>query len=201
MPQINYKQIRENLAKQSLKQVKALAKGSALSKFNSAYADLLEDFNEHPVTQEIEGGENAQNISNTLDNKGNLWGFIGFEQGSNPIAPIRKALRETDIDLDHPIVKNEGNQVKLSYKISYPSFEELEELAPMPWEAGRSWIRGIETFISGLSSFMYWRRDGRSGAGLQAKTRGGGNQILRATEYHKTSYLSVIISKFKKRFK
>ena len=41
---------------------------------------FMEDFDNHPVTQEIEGGPSAKNTSNTLNGIGNLFSYIGFLQ-------------------------------------------------------------------------------------------------------------------------
>ena len=47
-------------------------------KFRQSKDMLMRDFNEHPVTREIEGGVSAGNVSGTLAGYGNLFSFIGF---------------------------------------------------------------------------------------------------------------------------
>ena len=47
---------------------------------------MLAAFDSHPVTREIRGGANSSNISGTM-HSGNLFGFIGFPAGSDPISP------------------------------------------------------------------------------------------------------------------
>ena len=53
---------------------------------------ILELFNNHPITKEIDSGNQATNLSNTLGGVGNLFTYIGFEEGSKPTDIIRKYL-------------------------------------------------------------------------------------------------------------
>ena len=52
------------------------------------------DFESHPVTQELEGEENASNISGTLGGYGNLFSFLGFNQGANPTTPVKLLIQK-----------------------------------------------------------------------------------------------------------
>ena len=65
--------------------------------FREKKADMLDVFLRHPITQEIQEGPTATNTTRTLDiaNKdhGNLFSFLGFEAGSDPIG---KALGVID---------------------------------------------------------------------------------------------------------
>ena len=58
------------------------------NRFSIIKRNLINEFESHPVTVEISGGVNAKNSSGTLGGKGNLFRFIGFEAGSDPISPI-----------------------------------------------------------------------------------------------------------------
>ena len=48
----------------------------------------------HPVTQEIESGPNGYNQSGTLGGYGNLFSYIGFEEGMSPTEPLRRVLKK-----------------------------------------------------------------------------------------------------------
>ena len=48
------------------------------SEFNKIKEDLLREFNNHPVTKEIESGVDSLNSSGTLGGVGNLFTFIGL---------------------------------------------------------------------------------------------------------------------------
>ncbi len=65
--------------------------------FKDIYKEFITSFNAHPVTQEIEGGARSTNISGTLGGVGNLFTYIGFDSGSNPIKPLRNLLETYDI--------------------------------------------------------------------------------------------------------
>lgn len=198
MAKVNYNQLRENLFKQTPKQVAPLALQTARNKFSGAKDEMLEDFDNHPVTQEIEAGKenglNASNISGTLGGKGNLWGFIGFSQGSDPIGDIRNELKASYLT-ETPKIKKEGNRMLFNYSVKYPDLKDLSKLssAKMEWE-NRTWFEAVETFISGLSNYVRHKVTGRSGAGLQAKNP------LRDAVYSPVKYLSVILKDFKERF-
>jgi hypothetical protein len=57
-------------------------------RFNKIKNELIQEFLNHPVTQEIKAGPNTTNISGTLNGKGNLFSFIGFYEGDDPIQDI-----------------------------------------------------------------------------------------------------------------
>ena len=43
---------------------------------------------DHPVSQELSSGPSGPNVSNTLNGDGNLYSFIGFENGAKPIEDL-----------------------------------------------------------------------------------------------------------------
>jgi len=122
-------------------------------------------FESHPVTQEIDGGENASNISGTLGGYGNLFSFLGFNQGSKPTVPVKFLIQS--ISLNRGVrINNSGFQLK----VNIPSKEDFGAVSKMPWEGGRSWLLDVERGISGLGAFLYGRFLGsRSGGGIQSK--------------------------------
>ena len=56
---------------------------------------LIAEFNAHPVTKEIEGGEGSANISGTLGGYGNLFTYIGFNDSDHPIEILRALLKNS----------------------------------------------------------------------------------------------------------
>ena len=155
---------------------------------------LLGDFESHAVTREIMSGPNSENLSGTLAGYGNLFSFIGFSQGSNPVSPVRRMLSQMTKIRD--IRKAAGNNPKINIKIQIPSIEDFREVAPMPWEPGRSWVEGIERGISGFSYYINSSRpSSRSGKGIQTDKR------IRVMAYKNIKYMSEIIRKFTKNLK
>jgi hypothetical protein len=151
---------------------------------------FFNNFDQHPVTQEINGGPSSSNISNTLNGIGNLFSFIGFYKNSNPIKDL-KLILEKNFSIRRRKLKD-----NIRYIISYPSIDEIKGATPMPWEGGRSWVAGIERGISGFSNYMYKKFvDGRSGQGLQSENR------IRGNSYRPTRYMTDLINRFIKDMK
>ncbi len=157
-------------------------------KVNEAKREMVAEFNSHPVTKEIEMGSKAENISGTLGGYGNLFTFIGFEKGEDPIAPIRSMLEKIIVSYESV------NKGRFIFKIQYPSKEELFTISPMPWASSRSWLQGIELGMSGLGSYLYKGSStiskSRSGSAVQIKSNLGRGR------FKNTQYISNIIKKF-----
>lgn len=177
---------------------KNLAYNAAAARFNSIKNESLREFENHLVTREIEEGEEASNISGTLGGRGNLFSFIGFNKGEDPIDVVREAL-EILWDLEEkPIIEDKGSKINFKFKVKSPTLSKLYSLTPLPWESGRSWLRGIEKGISGLGSYIYWKKlpspPSFSGTGIQSRG------YVRSTEFKVTDYMTVILDNFNKRF-
>ena len=154
-----------------------------------AHMEMLKAFESHPVTKEIKSGPDGYNQSGTLGGYGNLYSFIGFEEGMDPIEPIRKILKKT---LKVRAIPANHKSMVMNFLVELPSKEELFAASPMPWATGRSWIDGIEKGISGLGEYLNTTSfSSRSGEGVQAKNkiRGGG--------FRNTKYLSEILNNLK----
>ena len=70
-------------------------------KFESEKKRMIQQFLMLPVTRELLAGPQARNISGTLGGYGNLFTFIGFESGSDPISPIVSLLEKTQITFNN----------------------------------------------------------------------------------------------------
>jgi hypothetical protein len=155
--------------------------------FENAKQEFLSEFEDHPITQEIEGGSSATNISNTLNGIGNLFSFIGFNRNDSPIQNLRNLIKNSFS------LSNKKINGGIRFSVNYPSIERIKRNTPMPWEAGNSWVNGIERGISGFSNYMYKRFvEGRSGAALQTENK------IRSSSYKRTNYVSGMINTFLK---
>lgn len=153
-----------------------------------ARKDLVRDFHSHSITQEIKSGSSASNTSGTLGGYGNLFSFIGFNQGDNPTIPIENILNER---LNVKVRAAGSGRFKITI-INAPSAQAIFNVTPIPWASGSSWAEGMEKGISNLGSFLY-RESGirsRSGTGIQVKNK------LRASNLRTGSYISGLINKF-----
>lgn len=149
---------------------------------------LLDAFNDHPVTKEIDSGIKSENTSGTLNGEGNLFSFIGFFYGDNPTELIRKAFEEIKLEVN-------GAGSNIEYTIVYPSAEVIfAKYSPMPWATGRSWARGIERGIPGLAYYLYPIESdkSRSTAAFQIESK------LRGGKFKNVKYITELIKNFEK---
>jgi len=183
----------QNLAKQIVKESAFVkeAKATIQKEFFKIQKEFLDAFNNHPVTQEIEAGSSSTNLSKTLGGVGNLFTYIGFSSGDNPIRPLREVLQKYQINY-HP----RKNFLMASFVL--PTKQEIFAATPMPWATGRSWARGIERGISGLGKYLV--KDtrvarSRSGTAIQTKSK------VRNGKFSNTSYLSMLLNNYYKDIK
>jgi hypothetical protein len=158
--------------------------------FDKIKQEMLEEFLAHPVSIEIEGGPHAENSSGTLDGYGNLFSFIGFNEGDSPLEPIVELLQSTRIEL--------GSETDTGFlmKIFVPSKEDIFSVTPMPWASGRSWAEGIERGISGFGRYLKTDsvNSSRSGGGIEVQS------VIRRGKFKNTPYISALINKYAKKF-
>jgi hypothetical protein len=167
----NMKRIAQKLAN-SKKFTRASYK-NAEKKYNIEKAKLIQRFKENAVTQEIEGGVSAANISNTLGGQGNLFTYIGFPRGENPTTAVERVLLTSGSvkRASKKKAKSSGKRIQEVFRVSIPDINLLRRASPMPFQGGRSWLFDVEKGISGFNYYMYKRFNrGRSGMGLQSKT-------------------------------
>jgi hypothetical protein len=166
----------------------------AQERVQKAKEEMIAEFDNHAVTREIQGGPNAENISNTLNGDGNLFSYIGFNEGENPTEVVRDYLNEsTALRRTYDFNVRKG---LFTFKVKTPSLEEVEQKTPFPWEP-RSWVRGVERGISGLGFYISSKikefKNSRSGVAIQSKKK------IRTGSYKAIKYLSEIIRNFRKK--
>jgi len=181
--------VQEALNKQVGKALRRDFEKKATLQFKKIKAELITEFLNHPVTQEIRQGPSASNTSNTLNGVSNLFAFIGFEEGDDPIDPILKIFESMDISF--------GGEIPMGAKfnISMPTALDIFSITPMPWASGRSWAQGIEKGISGLGYLLRNRSSkSRSGEAVQSSVK------IRSGGFKNTQYISALINKYSKKF-
>ena len=162
---------------------------TARTEFIKIKNELIAEFLNHPVTKEIKEGPSTSNRSGTLNGISNLFAFIGFEEGDDPISPIIQVFQSIDISF--------GGEIPMGAKfnINMPTTADIFAVTPMPWASGRSWAQGIEKGISGLGYLL--RRNSstsRSGEAVQSSVK------IRSGKFKNTPYISALINKYSKRF-
>lgn len=184
---INSKEIDRRVAKSKAFQKEAHK--MANKKLAKAKHKMIQEFNSHPVTQELEGGKDATNISKTLSGYGNLFSFMGFGSGAKPTGAVRQFL-QSSIDLK---LKGKATSLVKEFSVNVPTLEDFN-FALMPWESGNSWVKSVEKGMSSFSYYMHKAHEAsRSGAGIQIDNR------LRNSSSVPVRYISLILDNFRKR--
>ena len=173
------------------KALENLAYASASKKVKTAQQMLLEEIEEHHVTQSIENGTK----SSALGFQANIFEFLGFNRGDKPVEVLRSAYSNF-IHLKRVPLKKKVSATKINYDftVSYPSLTEIYAQTPLPWGGGRSWVRAIEK--GGVSNFNFTLANSRfqtsrSGTAFQSQYQ------VRDFNYKPVPYLSPIINKFR----
>ena len=158
--------------------------------FSTIKRKFINDFETHPVTQELRGGSGSSNITSSLV-EGNLFGFIGFERGFEPIPSLEKLIAKTDIIIKRRRMGTFG--FIWTYLVTSPSLQEMYSATPLPWANGSSWLRELEgRGIPNLGQYMHKRiTSSRSGAGFQNANRSNGGRL-------KIGYIKELLLEFEK---
>ena len=183
------KELQDELKKNLPKAVRPDLNSTVKRSFNKIKEEMIDEFLKHPVTAEIKKGVKANNSSGTLGGITNLFSFIGFDKGEEPIQPILDRLLATNINF------SAKSGLKSKYTISLPTAKEIFAITPLPYMEGRSWAQGIEKGISGLGFYLRKTKGSRSGFGIQSK-----NQVRKGVRFRNTQYISALINKYSKKF-
>jgi len=164
--------------------------------FNQIRQEMLDEFTNHPVTQEIDMGPKLGWNSPFLGGYGDLYSFIGFNKDDNPTEPIKTLIK----GLRFFTVFSKGLDHKFEVRF-FPAMKDVEQVTPMPWANGRSWAKGIESGISGLGSYLNMEHPvSRSSAGIQAKSKDGTLLRVRGGQFRPTKYISDILNRYRAKF-
>jgi len=195
MGRVNLRQLRKEL-RPAMKIVGNASYATALAKFNVIKREELNNFRNNEISSEINEGNQAEHKAGILE-EGNLFSFLGFEEGSKPVLELTEKLnRSIKISKGFTMVEK-GNRVTYSFPIEIPSLEEIEDATPSPGIVGRSWVREIEGGITGISRYVYYKffRGGRSKTGLQSRKKAPNDRASGIP------YVSELLKNLKERFK
>jgi hypothetical protein len=183
--------VQQALQRQAPKELRRNFEKEIKDKFKKIKNELIKEFLSDPVTIEILQGSSGTNISGTLGGVSNLFAFIGFSSGEQPISPILQSLENIQITYNKEIRKR---GIGVEFDVSIPTAQDIFAITPLPWASGRSWAEGIERGLSGLGYLL--RKDGgRSGAAVQSRV----NKV-RSGRFQNRPYISALIKKYTKRF-
>lgn len=207
---INIVNIRKQIVQEEGK-IEIFARKLVQSLFDDATDKMLDNFDNHPVTQEILAGPEAANTTNTLANytgevHGNLYAFLGFDKDEeNPILKLRELIKSKTY-LDSIIVKDQSYE-RIHYRFigHIPTVDDIERATALQWVAGssRSWVAIVENGTNTFSYYLYKlyslsNPPSRSGRAIQAKTKAGKLIQVHSGAFQTTPYTTEIIQKFVK---
>jgi len=192
---INFNQVRSEVAssyEETLKKEGIIFAQEILKENLNKYINEIKN---HPVSKELDGGPDSENISDTLNGKENLFAFIGFDNEDKPVDDLTELIRQnTFLDKRSTFDKK---SFQLKFNIFSPSMDEIKSATPLPFERGRSWVKGVEDGISGFGYYVYGILfpSSRSGRGIQSKNK------VRAAAYKPVRYMSELYNNFIKSLK
>ena len=156
---------------------------------------MIDEFNSHPVTVELEQGRDSENVSGTLNGYGNLFTFFGFDFRAQPITVLRGLLdQEIRVEL-----KGRGKNGKYTAIYRTPEKEIIYNRTPFKWMEGRSWVDAVEKGLSGFAFYMY--RENKNVKGTRSKRAFQAQHSIRTGGFKNTTYITSILRKLEKNLK
>lgn len=197
---INYSILRREALKTVAedKDIARLAFDTVNADFIVAKEQMLDDFDNHPVTRELKGGENSDNFSSSITPEGNLFSFIGFNAGEDPTDPIRALLEAAELLFVHEPKYTGKLKLRYAFPARIPTIKDIAKVTPMPGWTNGSWAERIEKSITGVKKYLYTTEakdrvfKSRSTTGIQIK----GNL---SKSFDRVQYMSEILGKFNTR--
>ena len=200
MPRSKKLNLNDLLKKYDFKGSKSLqraAYNAAVKKADKIRKEALSELDQHAVTKEIEAGPNAMG-SSLLGGRGSLFGFLGFDKGSQPVEILRSAFdRMFTVDRNQGVLKKiSGTRFSLEYRVSnVPSITEMYAITPLAWTS-KSWVKGVEKGITNYTQTVFKKSENsRSGVALQTDRKIG---FIR---FSPTPYVTQMLDKIRKELK
>jgi hypothetical protein len=200
---LNRRLLRTEIDKQS-KIVFNKIKPKIQQRFELSKEELLEEFEEHPVTQEIAEGPTASSSFAKTKTGGNLFSLLGFENGENPTENLRKIIEDNIVlNIQRTTKKNTARGITWETPVTIPTQEEINELVaeenPLAWSPSRAWTTLIEKGIPWFAHYLFDDEreitGSRSDHAIQIK---GTIKRGRGSSMPGIKYVSELISNFKK---
>lgn len=197
---INYTQLRLEIARQSENAIYAKVKPIIKETFEEKKGELLENFDNHEVTRELEDGPDASSSFIDTNHGGNLYSLIGFGEGENPTDELRDVL-EKNIKLNLSQTKREvkSNIIEFKTSVIIPTIsdvnEEIGKRVKLKWTS-RPFTDLIEKGITGFSKYLF-RSEGFGNGVSESGTAIETKKALRQGSVPRIRYISDILKKFR----
>lgn len=190
------------------KQIENLVK----DQFESQKIEMIQGFLKDDISQEIKKPD-LGNISGTLGGYGDLFGFIGFFEGSSPIEEVSEILfSKTELkSIKIQRIYNRDARgrftsgrsfVNVKVSFSVPDLDDFDETSQRVVRdySGRNWIKGIEKGISGFNRYAnYPRGESRRGVQLDGVIKNPSVSRPKLSNYKPRGYVTPLIKEFIKK--
>lgn len=190
------------------KQIENLVK----DQFESQKIEMIQGFLKDDISQEIKKPD-LGNISGTLGGYGDLFGFIGFFEGSSPIEEVSEILfSKTELkSIKIQRIYNRDARgrftsgrsfVNVNVSFSVPDLDDFDETSQRVVRdySGRNWIKGIEKGISGFNRYAnYPRGESRRGVQLGGVIKNPSVSRPKLSNYKPRGYVTPLIKEFIKK--
>ena len=190
------------------KQIENLVK----DQFESQKIEMIQGFFKDKISQEIKDPD-LGNISKTLGGYGDLFGFIGFFEGSSPIEEVSEILfSKTELkSIKIQRIYNRDARgrftsgrsfVNVKVSFSVPDLDDFDETSQRVVRdySGRNWIKGIEKGISGFNRYAnYPRGESRRGVQLGGVIKNPSVSRPKLSNYKPRGYVTPLIKEFIKK--
>ena len=200
MARINSKSLSKRVSDQAAPQLRPLVEQRAKQMHDEATREFWQEFENHSVTRELDGPtpENNPNYTNTLDGRGNLFSYIGFNQGRQPIEELREVLRRK---MGPPRIRIRKRIFGSTFEIrtNTPTKENVEQdpSTVIGRYTGRSWLHAVRKGLAGFGHYFFTlKRTLPNSASTRALQF---TQRLKSGTHRPISYLSPLLRTFRKR--
>lgn len=199
---VNVRLLRLEVAKQAEPQIRAQIDKIVKLDYKTKKEQFFEDFESHPVTQEIEEGPTA--LSSYIPG-GNLFSLLGFYKEQKPVQALRDYLKRTIKVGDTRPGKRTGETITFETPVEMPTLGDIDQhlsgdpQSKLDWDE-RSFTQLIRRGISGLPYYLFSLvRDfskvpSRSGTAIQTK-----GSALRSGSVGPIKYVDELLARFRAR--
>lgn len=206
IPGVNIRILRAEISAQAKRTIEPHAQRIIDRQFDQIKQEILEEFDNDPVTQEIGAGANYTGPSMVPASQGNLYSLIGFTTPMRPVQKLRTRLRKEIKKVGRLATQVLSRKVAIEQRISIPTLDSIKDDAggdsPLAWTS-RSWLDLLERGITGLPYYIFHptrfkNKDySESGTAIEAKSRDGKMHAVRSGSMPGIPYISKLLNKLK----
>jgi hypothetical protein len=144
--------------------------------FLQAKKSLIRSFEKSPPSLALSNQVEDRLEEDQFVEKGNLYTFMGFEDGRDPVEEVSDILQEAEIEhLSLGSINRNGVYV-ITGKVVVPTLAYINEQSQLDWIT-RGWVDSLTHGLRGLPNFLFGDfseyEKSRSQGGLEAKTKKG----------------------------